>query len=149
MTFLLKIWYPQGCSVQYLLSTVLYQEDYVSLSNLTLLWASRQCSVDGAIIDERGAAGEMETGLGNLRTGKKHVLVSLCSPEIVHVLKWDQTQAVLVWSQKLTARAIAWPNYVCYETPNYGERKRKGKIEMSQTENERSQRVFTYCICLQ
>jgi hypothetical protein len=87
----INIWYPHGCSAEYLLLTVLHQVDYVSLSNLTTLWASRQCSVDGTIIDERGAAGEMKAGMGNLRTVRKHVLVSLCLPEIVTCfgLRWN------------------------------------------------------------
>jgi hypothetical protein len=129
LLYKINIWYHHGFSVQYLFLTVLHQVDYVSLSNLTMLWASRQCSADDTIIDERGAAGETEADMGNLRTGTKHVLVSLCSPEIVHVLTWDQTRAFVVWSQKLTARSMAWPNY--------GERERKGTIEMSRSEKER------------
>jgi hypothetical protein len=58
---------------------------YVSFSCLTTLSVLRLYIVDETIINESGADAEMKIDRGNLHTGRKHVLVSFCSPENVHL----------------------------------------------------------------
>jgi hypothetical protein len=40
--------------------------------------------------------------------------MQLCPPKIPHDLTWDQTRPTAVWSQRLTARAMAEPKLWCY-----------------------------------
>jgi hypothetical protein len=60
-------------------------------------------NVSDTIINEYEALGGMRIGRENWNAQRKPVLVSLCSPQISHDLKWDRTRVAAVRSRRITA----------------------------------------------
>jgi hypothetical protein len=57
------------------------------------------------------AVGGMRIGRGNRSTRRKPAPVPLCPPQIPHDVTWDRTRAAAVGSQRLTAWAMARPQW--------------------------------------
>lgn len=61
--------------------------------------------------DERGTVCEMRINRGNQSTWRKIVPISIGTPQILHNLTWDWTQAIAVGSWQLSVWAVAWPTH--------------------------------------
>jgi hypothetical protein len=62
--------------------------------------------------DEIGVIGGMKIGRGNRSTRRKPAPMPLCPPQIPHDLTWGRTRAAAVGNQRLTAWAMARPEFV-------------------------------------
>jgi hypothetical protein len=63
------------------------------------------------IDSDYGAVGGMKFGKGNRSTRRKPAPVPLCPPQFPHDLTSARTRAAEIGSQRLTAWAVAWPNW--------------------------------------
>jgi hypothetical protein len=61
--------------------------------------------------DECGVVGGMRIGRGKPKYSEKSCPVPLCPPQIPHDLTWDRSRAAAVGNQRLTAWAMARPNF--------------------------------------
>jgi hypothetical protein len=64
--------------------------------------------------DECGAVGGIRIGRGNRITRRKPATVPHCPPKIPHELTWARIRADAVGSRRLTAWAMAQPDYEGY-----------------------------------
>jgi hypothetical protein len=80
---------------------------FFKVGYLTTLSVSRLYSFNDRMNNEYRTVGGMKDDRGNQLSGRKHVLLPLCPPQIPHDLTFNAARATEVGSRRLTALAMA------------------------------------------